>query len=699
MTQQRLQFRRDTSIRFSTINPILADGEPAYEIDTGKWKIGDGVLEYTALSYMAEDGPQGPAGPSGPASTVPGPQGPAGPAGPAGPMGTVNTLTIGTVTAGNLADATITGIAPAQVLNLVLPKGDAGPKGDKGDQGLQGTQGIQGNQGPQGMIGPVGPQGIQGPKGDAAGINVKGTAAQWPPSTSPASEDLWILPDPIPTGTPASYSPGDGVLWSGSAWQNVGQIRGPAGPVGATGPTGPTGPVGPQGATGPTGPQGPKGDKGDVGGPGPQGAVGPQGPQGLPGTDGQDPILSIGTVTEGPVANATISGTSPNFTLNLVLPQASLSHVTSFNINPVNQTVDNGDSVTLTAEAQTTGTALTYKWQRQGLAGWEDIPGAGGKTYTFNATLAMNGLQIRCYASTPEGAIGVSLTAVLTVVPKPPADGTEWVPVDDSNLYGYLSAANGIMFLRNRYSTDGGLNWLPFTQMMDYSPVAYGNGIYYRGRYLSNDGVNWSDANWHSSSAYAISIAYDGYKFLVSSNDGTIAETTNGYDYATITPAWFNTDLGRWRGSWGAGRFFGVAKSSNNTYAICHSIDGHAWTNAVITSVAYNSAAHIASIYEATMAQTHLIVLPGNKYWTSANGETWTERTLPTSAEWSGIAFGNGLYVLIAKSNTATCLTSTDGLNWTIRNTMPAGDWDSIAFADGKFAAHKSTNPFVAISG
>lgn len=47
--------------------------------------------------------------------------------GPDGNPGPVNQLTIGTVSSGTQADATITGDAPDQTLNLVLPKGDIGP--------------------------------------------------------------------------------------------------------------------------------------------------------------------------------------------------------------------------------------------------------------------------------------------------------------------------------------------------------------------------------------------------------------------------------------------------------------------------------------------------------------------------------------------------------------------------------------------
>lgn len=37
------------------INPVLRDGEPGFEIDTGKLKIGDGFLPWLALEYINSD--------------------------------------------------------------------------------------------------------------------------------------------------------------------------------------------------------------------------------------------------------------------------------------------------------------------------------------------------------------------------------------------------------------------------------------------------------------------------------------------------------------------------------------------------------------------------------------------------------------------------------------------------------------------
>ena len=62
--------------------------------------------------------------------------------GDTGDTGPANSLSIGTVAKGDNASATITGDAPSQTLNLVLPKGD---KGDTGNTGAKGEPGDVSN--------------------------------------------------------------------------------------------------------------------------------------------------------------------------------------------------------------------------------------------------------------------------------------------------------------------------------------------------------------------------------------------------------------------------------------------------------------------------------------------------------------------------------------------------------------------------
>jgi len=58
---QKLQFKRGTCADLTAIlvgAEKLSAGEPAYEVDTGKMKIGNGVDDYASLSYFGGAGEQ-----------------------------------------------------------------------------------------------------------------------------------------------------------------------------------------------------------------------------------------------------------------------------------------------------------------------------------------------------------------------------------------------------------------------------------------------------------------------------------------------------------------------------------------------------------------------------------------------------------------------------------------------------------------
>lgn len=48
----KIQLRRDTAANWSTNNPTPSAGEPCFETDTGKLKIGDGITDYNSLPYQ-----------------------------------------------------------------------------------------------------------------------------------------------------------------------------------------------------------------------------------------------------------------------------------------------------------------------------------------------------------------------------------------------------------------------------------------------------------------------------------------------------------------------------------------------------------------------------------------------------------------------------------------------------------------------
>lgn len=93
--------------------------------------------DMTTTTFQIKNGEKGDTGSQGPQGI----QGMQGEKGEKGDTGPANTISIGTVSSGTEASATIIGNAPNQILNLVLPKGDKGDTGAIGPQGPKGDTG------------------------------------------------------------------------------------------------------------------------------------------------------------------------------------------------------------------------------------------------------------------------------------------------------------------------------------------------------------------------------------------------------------------------------------------------------------------------------------------------------------------------------------------------------------------------------
>jgi hypothetical protein len=97
----RIQLRRGNAQDWTNANPVLAEGEICVELDTEKFKIGNGILNWNNLEYSS-----GPIGPSG-------------------------TITIGTVAVSTATTVINVGTPENAVLNFTV---QPGPQGDTGTQ-------------------------------------------------------------------------------------------------------------------------------------------------------------------------------------------------------------------------------------------------------------------------------------------------------------------------------------------------------------------------------------------------------------------------------------------------------------------------------------------------------------------------------------------------------------------------------------
>ena len=67
------------------------------------------------------------------------------------------------------------------------------------------------------------------------------------------------------------------------------------------------------------------------------------------------------------------------------------------------------------------------------------------------------------------------------------------------------------------------------------------------------------------------------------------------------------------------------------------------------------------------------------------NAGSWTARTLPSSASWNSVTYGNGVFVAVASGTAAA--TSPDGITWTARTLPSSASWYSVTYGNGVFVA------------
>jgi hypothetical protein len=194
------------------------------------------------------------------------------------------------------------------------------------------------------------------------------------------------------------------------------------------------------------------------------------------------------------------------------------------------------------------------------------------------------------------------------------------------------SATSGNTLMR---SVDGGVTWTPRSaggqaSQNDWTSITYGNGRW----------VAVSDTNYENRNRQALH-----------SSDGILFQEANTPE----TP--LPSQLYEWQSvAYGNGLFVAVASAATNEFSGSLSLR-------VMTS-------------------------PTGIVWETQTGS----QTIDQAQQWRSITFGDGLFVAVASSDSATgagyrVMTSPDGLDWTSRGSIPDNDWSAVTYGDGLFVA------------
>jgi len=139
-------------------------------------------------------------------------------------------------------------------------------------------------------------------------------------------------------------------------------------------------------------------------------------------------------------------------------------------------------------------------------------------------------------------------------------------------------------------------------------------------------------------------------------------------------------------GSAFGGRFVAVTTSNNNG---SYSNDGETWQAMTLPTAAngYSSVAHGLLDDGSSLVKfsKFVAVSPNSDIAAySSDGITWTASTLPISANWTSVAFGNGRFVAVASDST-TVAVSNDGEVWDLTSTLSRTGANEVAYGMGRW--------------
>ncbi|MHB8519142.1 MAG: immunoglobulin domain-containing protein [Limisphaerales bacterium] len=316
------------------------------------------------------------------------------------------------------------------------------------------------------------------------------------------------------------------------------------------------------------------------------------------------------------------------------------------------------------------------------------LTSSDGITWNRPTSAALDGVSAVTYAS------GIFVSVGQRGVVFNSADGITWTN-HASGASSWLSAvtyANGTFVCVGDggaiFTSDGGIAWTSRTSLKadGLYNITSANGTFVAVGWrsgakapilTSSDGVNWTSRDSGTSTGLGGVTYGEGVFVAVGDQVLTSSDGVIWTQRASLAGNWLNSV------TFGNGMFVAVGNNPGYTAGVIYtSFDGLNWTNRT-------SGSATASPYLLSVTYGNGLFAGGGGWGTlstSVDGITWTNRTTATHATLSGIAYGNGTFVVVGY-RWGAILTSTDGITWVDRTPTPAPQLGGVTYGDGVFVA------------
>ena len=272
-------------------------------------------------------------------------------------------------------------------------------------------------------------------------------------------------------------------------------------------------------------------------------------------------------------------------------------------------------------------------------------------------------------------------------------DGIEWTQFNMPTAGDWQCLAAG----RTTYPTVGNYQ---FVAIRTNSAVAAS----------STDGINWTTRAMPLSQLWSSCIYGGGLFIAVASNSNTAAYSLSGTAWSSLTlPTFGDSTLNQWVDvAYGKNRYVVVANSGNTVAVGTYNstLDTWSWTGQIMDVIADSSAKDWVSI--AYGNDRFVAISSTGDVAYSFNGSDWLPSAMPsqdgsTAHNWKKIRYAQGVFfaigdtgardvagdITVGPSNYAA--QSADGVTWTTRTLASSAEWVSVAFGNPYVDARDST--------
>ena len=193
---------------------------------------------------------------------------------------------------------------------------------------------------------------------------------------------------------------------------------------------------------------------------------------------------------------------------------------------------------------------------------------------------------------------------------------------------------------------------------------------------VGTDSGAWVEAQGPSNQNYT-AITYGEGKFVAIGRGGVIEYSTDGINWSEATTTTLTSN--NWVGiAYGNGRF--VALSSDGAVRAMYSEDGITWNQ--------SNAITAADYADITFGEGKFIAVGTNMVSISTDGKNWGQGTGEVgSRTYNAVAYGDGVFVGVMRSNTQSATWSADGYTWQNARSTRQGVYNSVAYGNGVFIA------------